>query len=147
MFLARGVIIFGMLLGSLVAGAVDIEKNILGSWSYAGFIYEEQRYPKPNPNLFLTFTFKESGLVQLYWKRANEEYFCDRTAEWRVIERDYLYQHVMWVNPENHSSCSQDKDMQLGRKTKNQVMFVGEEMHLVLELNGKPFYYVLKRLN
>ena len=121
-------------------------KDLLGEWKYSGFIYEKIIYPPPNPDLYLSFTFKAESSVRLFWKRQDEDFFCERVALFSVSDTSILSQNIIWVNPDNHSSCSSDPDMQLGRKTDNYVEIVNKELHLFLELDGKPFIYILTKV-
>ncbi len=127
------------------ADTSTVPEDILGEWKYVGYIYDEIVYPTPNPGLFLTFTFLADNNVRLYWKRADEDYFCERSAKY-IIDGDKLYQEVNWVNPGNHFTCGSDPDMQLGRKTENRFEIKENQLLLYLELSGKPFIYVLERI-
>lgn len=138
--------IFSVSLLSFSAYAIE-DKDLWGEWQYSGFIYEDKIYPLPNPNLYLSFTFREDNLVRLYWKRTDESFFCERLAQFSVSNTSMLSQTIVWVNPNNHSSCSVDPDMQLGRVTENYVDFSDNNLRLFLELNGKPFIYILKNVS
>jgi hypothetical protein len=129
-------------LGAVPARAASAE-DILGEWTYDGFLYEGTRYPKPNPDLTLTFTFYEDGTDRLYWHRAGETAFCERLAEYSADD-SHLVQKVIWVNPANGHECSSDTDMRMGLETDTEFSFSGDELWLHLELNGKPFFYILK---
>lgn len=121
------------------------KSQILGEWEYIGFIYDGQTQPKPNPKFFLSFTFRLDDRVRLYWKRADEDFFCERVALFEYSQ-DRLWQEVVWLNPENHGSCGSDPDMQMGRKTENQILIEDDILKIFMELNGKPFIYLLRRL-
>ncbi|MGE0763637.1 MAG: lipocalin family protein [Bdellovibrionales bacterium] len=129
---------------ALLLGLCQSTVEIWGEWRYAGFIYEGQRYPLPNQDLFLTFTFKPDGRVRLYWTRFNEDGFCEREATYS-LEGDQLHQEVVWVNPDNRPDCSHDPDMTLGRKTSNRYQILGQELHLFLQLDDQDFIYLLEK--
>ncbi|MGE4131133.1 MAG: hypothetical protein AB7F86_05810 [Bdellovibrionales bacterium] len=116
---------------------------LLGVWQYDGFFFDGHRYPNPNPEFELTFTFTETE-SRLKWHREDPTQFCERTASY-TLENSVLTQTVTWLNPDNESSCSQDPDMQMGRTTSSPIRFAGEELQLVLSLDGKEFLYILKR--
>lgn len=120
---------------------------IQGEWKYIAYIYQGQRAPLPNPNLDLRFTFDGSGLSKLKWTRANEDGFCERLAEYSIEEGNLLRQFVTWVNPDNHISCSSDTDMRLGSLSFTPFLIFENELQLRLEINGEPFFYVLKRIS
>lgn len=130
---------------SVLADTEKSNQDIIGQWKYVGYIYDEIVYPSPNPGLFLSFTFQDDDHVKLYWKRSDEDFFCERSAKYSIVD-DMLFQEVDWVNPQNHFSCGSDPDMQLGRKTENRFVINENELKLVLELSGKPFIYVLNRI-
>ncbi len=119
-----------------------LQNEILGRWSYDGFQFEGVRYPKPNPDLTLTLTFRPDGTNTLFWQRANESEFCERVAEYSVRE-EILFQKVTWVNPANGRECAGDPDMRSGLETETRISILGPELWLHLEMNGKPFYYIL----
>ncbi|MGE0171050.1 hypothetical protein [Nocardioides sp.] len=124
--------------------------EIVGHWAYDGFFYEGQRYPKPNPDLNLIFTFNRDGSHRLFWERRNEGVFCERKGEY-VLANAHLTQRVTWVNPENHFSCAQDPDMHMGREVTNKIDVRTspsgqKELGIHLDLDGKPFIYILVRV-
>lgn len=124
---------------------VDQVEKIQFVWRYTGFIFEDTHYPAPNPELMVTFEFSDEGISKLYWKRANEDYFCERLAKY-FLKDSILEQETIWLNPENHFSCQNDPDMQMGKITFNHIRMPDSlTLHLYLELNGKPFIYVLER--
>lgn len=118
---------------------------LIGEWKYNGFIYEGRQYPSPNPALFLSFTFFPTGEVRLFWKRDDEDFFCERLAYYK-LDGNMLSQKIFWVNPENHLSCGQDPDMRVGTVTVNKVEWTDTQLSLFLELNGKDFVYLLEKL-
>jgi hypothetical protein len=119
-------------------------RELLGRWQYDGFLYEGHRYPNPNPDLDLTFTFLVDGKSRLSWLRKNDGTFCERIADYQVVE-EHLLQKVTWVNPKNASECRADSDMQLGQETDTVISIEEPELTFFVNLNGKPFLYILKR--
>lgn len=120
--------------------------NIIGTWQYAGFIYDGQEYPLPNPNLDLRFSFNENAVSHLKWLYKDQEGFCERVANYEIRSNEYIFQKIIWVNPQNHVSCSKDTDMQLGRESLTHFRTDEDRLMLDLELNGKPFVYILKKI-
>lgn len=116
--------------------------SIYGVWQYDGFHYEGHRYPNPNPDLFLTFTFDDTQ-SRLFWKRQNETGFCERLAEFKVSD-GYLWQKVTWLNPKNSFECGKDPDMRLGSETQVRFQITDEHLELYFDINGKEFIYLLK---
>lgn len=123
--------------------AVDTE--LYGKWQYDGFFYDGHRYPNPNLDLELTFTFDRRGQSRLYWTRKSENGFCERIATYQTIG-PRLVQKVTWVNPSNAAECAKDSDMQMGKETEIEICIVGPELSFHFNLNGKPFLYILKRV-
>lgn len=121
------------------------ENSMEGVWQYDGFFYDGHRYPNPNLDLELTFTFDNSGQDRLYWKRKNEDGFCERLATYNVVG-NRLFQKVTWVNPKNSADCAKDLDMRLGQETETEICITGLELNFHFDLNGKPFLYILKRI-
>ncbi len=129
-------------LGAVPALALS-PADILGTWQYDGFLYAGHRYPNPNPDLELFFTFDTDGKSRLFWQRKNENVFCERVAEYRVFE-NRLTQKVIWVNPANAPECARDVDMQPGRESEIEVRIQGVDLVFLFDLDGKPFLYILK---
>ncbi|MCE3011319.1 MAG: hypothetical protein LW875_11990 [Proteobacteria bacterium] len=122
------------------------EERIIGTWKYVGFIYEDHRYSPPNPKLHVLFTFSESHNLRLYWEYEGEPgNFCESRSSY-LVKDSFFRKETYWLNPDNHFSCGQDPDMQLGKVTTNRIFFQPDnELHLLMALNGKDFFYVLKR--
>lgn len=118
--------------------------SLEGTWRYDGFFYQGHRYENPNPDLTLTFTFLNNGLDRLYWARVGDNGFCEREAHYTSADNQ-LYQQVTWVNPKNRSECSKDPDMNLGAESLVNFEVLEDELHLLLELKGEPFHYILRR--
>ncbi len=138
------VLLFSALLVGTGAQA-DLANDLQGNWRYDGFFYQGHRYPNPNPDLKLTFTFNADNTARLYWKRDNENGFCERKGTWS-LQGDVLIQTTTWLNPANDSSCGQDSDMQMGRMTQNQVTLTKDQLSLHMDLNGQEFLYILIRI-
>lgn len=118
--------------------------DLIGVWQYDGYIYQGQRYPSPNPDLYLTFTFRDDSRVRLFWNRRNESGFCEREAHYS-LKQDQLFQRIDWVNPENLPECQNDPDMQLGRETTTKIRIASGELHFYLHIDDDDFIYVLKQ--
>lgn len=131
----------------ILAPKAVADVSIVGNWQYDGFFYEGNRYPNPNPKLVLTFTFNADGSERLYWARSGEKGFCERKGTY-LITGDTLEQNATWINPDNDASCAQDPDMQMGQKTKNQFSLGpdGKELNIHMDIDGKPFIYILKQI-
>jgi hypothetical protein len=117
--------------------------TIIGTWQYAGFRYDGDTYPKPNPNLILKFTFDADGKSHLIWYRTNEAGFCEKRGEYQV-QGDKLWQKTTWVNPANDRSCSSDPDMHPGRETTTRFLLSEGELAFVLSLDGRDLFYLLR---
>jgi hypothetical protein len=89
----------------------------------------------------LVFTFYDSGLSWLYWHRANQSGFCDSLSRYSV-EGDLLKQKTLWENPGNAMDCPQDTSPEEISATRYSIE--GLELRLHLEVDGRPFLYILK---
>ncbi|MFN7263065.1 MAG: hypothetical protein ACK5UJ_04600 [Pseudobdellovibrionaceae bacterium] len=141
--------IFILLLQSVVGAQATNpldEERIIGSWKYIGFSYEGHRYNPPNPQLLVLFTFTNNHNLRLYWEYQGEPgNFCESRSHY-LVKDSFLRKETYWLNPDNHFSCAQDPDMQLGKLTTNRIFFQpDDELHLLMPLSGKDFFYVLKR--
>jgi hypothetical protein len=113
-----------------------------GFWKYDGFHYDGTRYQNPNPDLDLRFTFGEDGISRLRWLRSNDGEYCERLATY-WMNGSALIQKVFWLNPENSPSCAKDPDMKMGLETETMISIRGSELWMEMDLNGKPFFYIL----
>lgn len=139
--------ILGFALLALNSSASPIQSSdLFGRWIYVGFIYDGHRYERPNPDLYLYFTFDEHGTHRLFWRRKGERRFCERVGSYEVRD-NRLRIKVTWVNPENDSSCHEDPDMQLGRETENLISLSDQDLGIYMNLNGKEFIYLLRKLS
>jgi hypothetical protein len=119
--------------------------NILGSWQFYAYVYDGHEIPAPNPALSQIMEFGSDGVCRLYYKREDEEGFCERKAHY-YIENDEIIQEITWVNPDNQSSCGQDPDMQLGRVTSNKARVVDDIFQLDIPLSDETITYLWKRI-
>lgn len=133
-----------IMVGLAGTGGHASPSDLLGTWRYDGFFYQNHRYENPNPELILTFTFKADGTNRLFWYRTNDPGFCEREANY-YVSQDELTQKITWANPANRSDCAKDPDMQVGRTSTVRIDTLGDELHFLLELKGEPFHYILRR--
>lgn len=143
--ISRIITVLALGLGSALSIPAQAGSVIEGTWKYDGFHYDGHRYPNPNPDLTLLFTFYGRSSSHLIWFRANESGFCERKGIFEIRENENLYQKVTWVNPANLGECGRDPDMQLHRETTVRFGVTEHELHLFLDLNGKEFIYILRR--
>lgn len=132
---------------AMVYSPVGSAQDLLGAWKYNHFIYDGVHYPPSNPNMELTFKFTKEGVSILKWSYKDDGSFCERGAIYQVSEDHWLYQKNVWVNQNNHMSCGSDPDMQLGRESRTHFSIQNHQLHLELELAGKPYVYVLDLLD
>lgn len=141
--LAKIVLGMGLAFGSALSPAA-VNTSLTGRWQYDGFFFEGHRYPNPNPDLTVQFTFYGEKSSHLIWHRKGDPGSCERKG---IYEQrgEYLYQKVTWLNPKNLAECGRDPDMQLGRETLNRFEILPDELRLFFDLNGKEFIYILRR--
>lgn len=116
---------------------------ILGIWFFDSMSQGGTTLPS-NPAWELRFEFKDDGTNTLFYKRADEDGFCERTAVYHYSDQ-LLIQQVSWVNPQNASWCSADVDMQLGRQGANKVVINDDELKLYIPFPGEEVIYHWKK--
>ena len=143
MFLLFSIFIFSSATTLSFTGSNDI----IGSWKFTRYIYQDNELPAPNPQLTQILSFDETGTSRLYYSRADEEGFCERLAVYSYIPTTKtLLQQVVWVNPKNQRGCSMDPDMILGRKTSNPAWVVGQSFYLVMPLSDETITFIWDKL-
>lgn len=118
---------------------------ILGLWLFESMSQGGNTLPS-NPAWELRFEFKEDGTNTLFYKRDDEEGFCERSAVYQYNGQD-LIQQVNWVNPKNASWCSSDIDMRLGHAGSNKVIIKDDELLLFIPFPGEDVIYHWKKKN
>ncbi|MDG0816325.1 hypothetical protein [Bdellovibrio svalbardensis] len=102
--------------------------------------------PKPNPDLVMTLHFESPQINTLHYSRKHESGFCERKAQYEY-DGKILKQTVVWVNPENSPSCSQDSDMLLGQVSTTPVRISNEALYMDLPLGEEELTYVWTKSN
>ncbi|MCX7977942.1 MAG: hypothetical protein N2578_02960 [Bdellovibrionaceae bacterium] len=126
-----------------LSGPVHAQEDIVGSWLFVKYKYRGVVIPAPNPNLRQIMTFTDSGTSTLFYKRLDEDGFCERRAVFTYSPASkLLFQQVVWVNPDNHSSCAMDPDMQLGKKTENKAWVESGSFYLELPLSDETITFI-----
>ncbi|MFP5518747.1 MAG: hypothetical protein ACLGGX_02495 [Bdellovibrionia bacterium] len=120
-----------------------IAETILGLWLFQSMSQGGVELPS-NPAWELRFEFREDGVNTLYYKRADEDGFCERNAVYEYAGEE-LIQQVTWVNPNNASWCGSDVDMQLGHTAKNKLVVKGNMMELYIPFPGEEVVYHWKK--
>jgi hypothetical protein len=121
--------------------------ELQGTWKYNYYKYQDSVQPLPNPDLDLRFSFNADGTVFLKWFYKGQDGFCERKANYQIQSGGVLYQKVTWLNPNNHTSCVKDVDMQMGKETFNYFDVVKGQLSLQMELGGDPFYLIFDSEN
>ena len=118
--------------------------SIVGSWKFTSMIMEGQEVPPLNPDLILTFDFAEDGSDRLFWTRKGESGFCERRARYD-FDSNWLYEAIVWVNPDNAPECGKDPDMQLGRVTQTPARIKNGRFELDLNVGDSHLTYIFER--
>ncbi len=124
----------------------NFDLNLVGSWRYIAYKYRGEVLPLPNPSLDLRFTFSENGISKLRWSYGEQE-LCEREAKYEIQSKGLIYQKIIWVNPNNHISCAQDTDMQLGYESFTGYEIEDDHLMFDLELAGESFIFIMKKIN
>lgn len=122
------------------------QQNIQGKWRYYLKIYQGVEMPEgPEATLRLNFEFLANGDSLLYWRHEGETDHCNRRGKY-FTKDDYIFDEVVWVDPENTYGCDRDPDMQLGNKTTTPYFFRGNDLVIRFYLGDEPLDYVWKRV-
>lgn len=121
-------------------------EHLIGRWRYYKFIYDDHENPPLSPNLIMEYEFFPNGTNRLHWVRTGENAFCERRGMF-IYKDCHLLDVVTWVNhKENTRECGSDPDMQINRQTISPMDIRNGDLYLHLQLSGKPFHYVWKRI-
>lgn len=124
---------------------VNSTSSVLGHWKFEEIIYQGNRVPRPDPSLYLTWTFYQNGTARLYWDRGGAD-FCERFSHYQ-IQQDFLSEKVFSVNPANGANCASDPDMQVGASSKVRITVLEDEVLLHIPISNEELTYVLKKEN
>jgi len=120
--------------------------NLLGSWQYVAFLYQDQIHPLPDSNLVLIFSFSSNGSESISWTRKGSPGFCQATAVYQV-DGDNLDSKIISTNPQNNDDCSNDPDMQVGKESVTPAEIRNGQLFLNIGLSGEDFYYIFNPIN
>lgn len=108
---------------------------LVGIWKYEAYRYQGVvKYPTTDAEL--TYEFRADGSDRLHWKLDLQDQFCEREGRY-VWANNTLIDQVVSTHPENHSSCSQDPDMQVGRETRTPARIENQKLVLTLALGSE----------
>ena len=125
------------------AAQAEQEIRLDGEWKLVGMIYRGEEVPPLNPLLNLRWTFFANGTERLYWDRQGENGFCERFANYNILDGQ-IHETVFAINPLNNFECAQDPDMQVGRYTVNPIEIKQQKILLHLQLGDEELIYILK---
>lgn len=117
------------------------ESLIWGKWKFIGYIYGGHFQDPPNPNLILTFEFRQDGSDVLHWHRLNEEGFCERTGRY-TYDGQELKDEVISVHPGNAFECYHDPDMMVGQTHTTPLRNENDQLYMDLPLSDQTLVYV-----
>lgn len=127
-------------------GALAEDPSVVGHWFFYKKIYQGQEMPEPvNASLRLHFEFSAEGESFLYWWHEGDTDHCARKGRYHY-EGGVLTDEIIWVDPKNTRECADDIDMQLGRKTRTPVHFIGDDLAIRFQIDGEPLDMVWKKL-
>jgi len=119
--------------------------SIVGKWEFTSYLYNGRELPKPNPDLNITFEFKDDGMSRLYWDRNQEVGFCERTAQYQYSER-FIFETIVWVNPKNSFDCGRDPDMQLGRSSQTEYRITNNRLETRVLVGDLDVWYIWQKV-
>ena len=134
-----------MILPIIFAMTVPVAQ-LTGGWKYVAYEYDGQTHAVSS-GVDLRFHFESNGKAKIRWHYEDVENFCERLSEFKIVENNWIYQKVTWVNPENHSSCASDPDMKMDKESFTRFKFKAERLLLIMDLGDKQFIYILEKEN
>lgn len=120
-------------------------ESLVGEWEFTSVLIDGVERPPFNPKLHLHFLFRANQFDRLWWWRDDEAGFCDRWGRYS-FDGKVVNEKVVWVNPDNESSCQMDPDMKLGREALIPIHFLEQRMVIDFDVNGKTVGYVWTRV-
>ncbi|NQZ00437.1 MAG: hypothetical protein HRT45_07185 [Bdellovibrionales bacterium] len=124
-----------------------LQADLVGYWQYDRYSYQGSEHPRPNPRLLLYFQFFETGTKRIWWRRTNEQGYCERVGTYTYnADQCTFTDKIVWVNPENNAECGSDPDMRLGRTATSRLELNDGSLHLYFELKGELFVYIFERV-
>ena len=119
----------------------DSGSLIWGKWKFIGYIYGGQFQDPPNPNLVLTFEFRQDGTDTLHWHRTNEVGFCERYGQFTYDGKE-LTDEITSVHPGNAFECYHDPDMMVGQTHTTPLRNDNDRLYMDLPLSDQTLVYV-----
>jgi hypothetical protein len=121
--------------------------SLVGHWQFYKKVFQGQEMPEPpTATLHLHFEFTADGESSLYWWHESDGDHCARKGHY-VVDGEVLRDEITWVDPKNTRDCSDDVDMQLGRKTSTPFFFSGPDLAIRFQLDGEPLDMVWKKID
>jgi hypothetical protein len=87
------------------------------------------------------YQFQNQFENTLFYFRQGERGFCERNASYSV-ESGLISQTITAVNEMNSNVCSQDPDMQMGRRAVTRFEIRDGQLYLFLNLGDDELIYV-----
>lgn len=124
--------------------AAQAGPGVQGQWVFYEKVYQGEVIPEgPSATLRMHFSFSPSGESHLWWWHEGEGDHCSRKGRY-VAENGILRDEITWVDPANTPDCSDDLDMQLGRKTATPFYFRGADLALRFQLDNDSLDLIWK---
>ena len=117
---------------------MSIANFLLGIWLFTGIVYRGEELPRPNPNLQMQIMFLNDRQFKIQYSYTGESGFCESASDYSYYqEGNLLHSKVVWLNPENSSTCDQDPDMRIGNQAVSEIYFKDDKLHLKLRLGDE----------
>ena len=122
------------------------DPSVVGHWFFYKKVYQgEDMLEPPGATLRLHFEFSAKGESFLYWWHEGAGDHCARRGQY-TFNGGVLFDEIVWVDPKNSPECADDQDMQMGRKTKTPIHFIGDDLAIQFQLDGEPLDMVWKKI-
>jgi hypothetical protein len=130
----------------LSPAAPAAQPTLVGHWVFFEKVYDGQEMPEPpTATLRMHFEFTAGGESRLYWWHEGDTDHCSRRGRYSV-DGNTLVDEVTWVDPQNTRDCSDDPDMQPGRRTRTPFYFRGDNLAIRFQLDGSSLDMVWKKV-
>jgi len=120
--------------------------SLIGLWLFVGLFYHGEVRPPLNPDLRIYYSFINETENELYYYRNHEDGYCRRRALYKIKD-SWIEQKITFVDPNNHSSCAMDPDMQLGKISYSHFRWVNRQFYLEVPMGQEKIEFIFEPIS